>query len=590
MINESILKIRNKTIYSLDYIGFIFSSFPLSLKIFLSIITLLIFILPGFFSLPPLDRDEARFAQASRQMLESGDYISIKFQEELRSKKPIGIYWIQSTSAKIFGKDKIFSYRLPNIFASLVICLLMGCFSFSILYYYTSHSLPVSYSLAILSCLLFSSTTGFAIEIRQAKTDTILLLVCIIQQWLILKIYTYGKFEWNIYEKNKISWLSRFFWIIISIGILIKGPISPLLAFSTILCLVSLDRIVEKKWDLSWLSIFLWVQGIVIISLIVLPWVFLAWQKTDGALIMDALNQDLFSKIMSGQENHGAPPGSHLLALLFTFWPLAILLPLAGRACLDWSHHYIIRFLISWVLPFWVLMELIPTKLPHYILPIFPGLIILILIGLSSPGSGKKVLKIFGRLFQSLAGLATILLFIIYISFSILLSTNYFNVFLAIVIGTLSIISFLMSVIFLLNYCKSKLAPLFAMTLLAGISHALFLGVFVPNLDKIHLSSKVSSYIETLKPFPEVIVSSGFHEPSLVFSLGKDTMLLNSNEAAIILAEGENVIAIVENREKKSFENSLKQLNQKFKEIERITGYNLAKGEKTSIGIYKRIN
>ena len=67
-------------------------------------------------------------------------------------------------------------------------------------------------------------------------------------------------------------------------------------------------------------------------------------------------------------------------------------------------------------------------------------------------------------------------------------------------------------------------------------------------------------------------------------------MLLNSNEAAIILAEGENVIAIVENREKKSFENSLKQLNQKFKEIERITGYNLAKGEKTSIGIYKRIN
>ena len=81
MINESVLNIRNKTIYILDYLGGVFSSFPLSLKIFFTILTILIFILPGFYSLPPLDRDEARFAQASRQMLESGDYISIKFQE-----------------------------------------------------------------------------------------------------------------------------------------------------------------------------------------------------------------------------------------------------------------------------------------------------------------------------------------------------------------------------------------------------------------------------------------------------------------------------------------------------------------------------
>ena len=177
MINESVLNIRNKTIYILDYLGDVFSSFPLSLKIFFTVLTILIFILPGFYSLPPLDRDEARFAQASRQMLESGDYITIKFQEELRSKKPIGIYWIQSFSAKIFGKDKIFSYRIPNILASLMICILMGCFSFSLLYYYTSHALPISYSLAILSSLLLFSTSGFSIEIRQAKTDTFLLLI-----------------------------------------------------------------------------------------------------------------------------------------------------------------------------------------------------------------------------------------------------------------------------------------------------------------------------------------------------------------------------------------------------------------------------
>ena len=47
--------------------------------------------LPGLFSIPPIDRDEARFAQATKQMLESGDYIDIRFQDEVRYKKPVGI-------------------------------------------------------------------------------------------------------------------------------------------------------------------------------------------------------------------------------------------------------------------------------------------------------------------------------------------------------------------------------------------------------------------------------------------------------------------------------------------------------------------
>ena len=51
--------------------------------------------LPGFFSLPPTDRDESRFAQASKQMIETGDYVRIMNGEEPRNRKPIGIYWLQ---------------------------------------------------------------------------------------------------------------------------------------------------------------------------------------------------------------------------------------------------------------------------------------------------------------------------------------------------------------------------------------------------------------------------------------------------------------------------------------------------------------
>src|SRR6266487_3077852 len=56
--------------------------------------------LPGFFSVPPIDRDEARFAQATKQMVESGDYVDIRFQDEVRYKKPVGIYWLQAAVVK----------------------------------------------------------------------------------------------------------------------------------------------------------------------------------------------------------------------------------------------------------------------------------------------------------------------------------------------------------------------------------------------------------------------------------------------------------------------------------------------------------
>src|SRR4051812_21387330 len=57
--------------------------------------------LPGFFAIPVVDRDEARFAQASRQMLESGDYVVPRVQGTPRLNKPPLIYWLQATAARV---------------------------------------------------------------------------------------------------------------------------------------------------------------------------------------------------------------------------------------------------------------------------------------------------------------------------------------------------------------------------------------------------------------------------------------------------------------------------------------------------------
>src|SRR5712664_726421 len=82
----------------------------------------LVSFLPGFFNIPPVDRDEARFAQATKQMIESGDYIDIRFQDDVRYKKPVGIYWLQSAAVEIASALKlpkaelrIWVYRLPSL-------------------------------------------------------------------------------------------------------------------------------------------------------------------------------------------------------------------------------------------------------------------------------------------------------------------------------------------------------------------------------------------------------------------------------------------------------------------------------------------
>jgi len=100
----------------------------------LLVVALLSF-LPGFFSIPPIDRDEARFAQATKQMLESGDYVDIRFQDEVRYKKPVGIYWLQAAvvrTASALGFERalttIWLYRMPSLVGAIgAVLLLLGC-------------------------------------------------------------------------------------------------------------------------------------------------------------------------------------------------------------------------------------------------------------------------------------------------------------------------------------------------------------------------------------------------------------------------------------------------------------------------------
>ena len=590
MLANNLIKLStiNKKISPIfDFIGDKFQNLHLLVKFGIVGILTLIFILPGLSSIPPLDRDEARFSQASKQMLEDKNYVVIKFQEELRSKKPIGIYWLQIASASIFGKDNIISYRAPNIFSILILIIVFSTFVYSISFRYFNLNISSSLTFSFFSSLVMATLLGLSIEIKQAKTDTVLLTLCTVQQLIFWKIYSYGKESWNKYKHHEYVWLTRLFWLIIALGILVKGPISPLLFTMTLLSICILDRFVEKEWNLSWLNLFLWFQGLLIVSIITLPWIYLAWQATDGHLILDAINKDFLIKLRSGQENHWGPFGSHLFLLLLTFWPMVLLLPFAARACLDWKHERLIRFLISWIIPFWIILELTPTKLPHYILPVFPGLILLILIGISSPPSGNIKFSKINKFFRAVVVIFTLLLALSLVYVSLNFSSKILIFILSIVLSLIMITSIIFGNIFFLNESKYKLSPLFGMLILAGICNIFVFSYIFPNLDKIHITPKIKNYIDSLEFRPDTIVATGYHEPSLVFSLGRDTLLLSPEEAALVLVEGDNTLAIVEERTHNEVKKILNKFENKIVYLTSLDGFNLAKGQKIKIHIMK---
>src|SRR6201989_462635 len=139
--------------------------------VFLILCGLLLF-LPGFFNIPPLDRDEARFAQATKQMIESGDYVDIRFQDEVRYKKPVGVYWLQAgvvRTAEALGmpeaRTTIWLYRIPS---------LIGALGGVLLTYWTALAFGRR-RVAFAAALMLSASVMLGLEARVAKTDALLL-------------------------------------------------------------------------------------------------------------------------------------------------------------------------------------------------------------------------------------------------------------------------------------------------------------------------------------------------------------------------------------------------------------------------------
>jgi len=516
--------------------------------------------LPGLSSIPPTDRDEARFMQATKQMIETGDYIHIRFQDEPRNKKPAGIHWLQSAAVKIAGQDlaTFWPYRLPSAIAAWLAVL--ACFAFA--------ARVTDRKTGLIAGAILATSFMVVIEAHIAKTDAALLAATTIAMGALATMYTRRN-----QESVSIA-VALTFWLAIAAGALIKGPVSLAVAIATIVALAIADR------DVRWLKQTRPLLGIPLVLALTLPWL-LASSGGEGQnnFVVEAVRGDLIPKLIGGQESHGAPPGSHLAAMLITAWPWSLLVPFAAVFAWRRRQEAVIRFSLAWLAGTWLLFELVPTKLPHYTLPAFPALALLIAIALQSGGLSALMRTPAGRIYRGLWALVT-------------LALGAGLIFAAQRYGDGGFAAAAIAVAVLAGGAALALStwretrPL-ALAVGAATGFAIILSAAViPGLGALAVSSRLAAAIAPHRmDMNTPIPLAGYSEPSAVFLLGTNTILTGTESVIDRLVSAPGSVGVIEAKETDAVSRSLEAKGARLRTLADVKGYNYSRGDEVALSI-----
>ncbi|MGJ8560981.1 MAG: ArnT family glycosyltransferase [Litorimonas sp.] len=501
-----------------------FTSNRLRDLLFLTLIGLIAF-LPGIASIPPIDRDESRYVQATVQMVETGDLIDIRFQDQARHKKPAGAYWAQIASLSATGQiddvkrgeRAIWAHRLPSVLGALI----------AIWATYLCGAAIFDRREAIIGAGLLAVSVSLMFEAHIAKTDAMLAGAS--------AVVLYG-------VATRKAWPT---WLGLAFGILLKGPI--------LLGLAILALVMDAVWNRSAARVRAIIKPlpILVALMIAVPWFVAIGLKTDGAFFAEALGRDFSGKIAGAQETHGGVPGYYLFTTLFMFWPGILAVPVA--ALFAWRNRadHDIRLMIAWLVPMWILLEFVPTKLPHYTLILYPALALL---------AGAGWVRLVDARKTRVAGLtlAAVIGCLLSIGVAATLWTAIAPIWVFLIAAGL--IALALSVGVCLLHQHDKRALIFA---------ALFLGLgfggVIGHSPLIDLTPRLVANI----PTGPRIVSPDYREPSLVFLTDTQTRLTRDAIPGDVLVLADNTTA--------------PDCAKKGKTIE---GTNYAKGRDTSLTVY----
>jgi 4-amino-4-deoxy-L-arabinose transferase-like glycosyltransferase len=523
----------------------------------------LIAALPTLFTLPPTDRDESRFAEASAQMLESGDFSNIMFQDQPRYKKPVGIYWLQALSVKALSaveRREIWAYRVPSVLGAMLAAAACAWGALAFL----------GPGEALMAGLLLASTLVLSTESTLATTDAALCGAVTLSLAAMGRVYLAGRGG-----PPAGRWTLALFWLGLGASVLLKGPIGPMAAALTGIALALWDR------RTGWIGKLGWDWGLILLAAMVLPWALAITVATDGAFWGAAVGGDLAPKLAGGQEGHGAPPGYFLLLSPVLLFPATLLLPAAAAE--GWTRRVEpgVRFALCWLVPTWIVFEFVPTKLPHYTLPTFGALAWLMAASLRRPpgplarwiGAGLTLLVAVGLAIAGAAGAWR---------FGDAWSWAW-----AALAGVLLAAAAILGAARLLGRRAGIAAALACGFGVAA--HAALAGALAPSLQGIWLSERVARSLsrtwaaEGGSAGPVSV--AGYAEPSLVFLLGAPTVLGSPADAAEAIAEGR--AAVVDDKAASAFQAALAADQTSARQTDVVRGLNYSSGHAQTLRLYE---
>ena len=523
--------------------------------------------LPGFFSIPPSDRDEARFAQATRQMLETGDHVRIRYQEEERNKQPVGIHWLQASTVRVAEvlhlgwRGDIWPYRAPSLLGALLAVLAT---------FHWGRGL-VGRRAAWLGAAMLGSTLLLTVEVHIAKTDAALLASVAAAMGLFGACYLRPA---AFTPKDAAA-----FWLILGVSILLKGPIGPMVALLAGVTLAIADK------GATWWRALRPAWGVPLMLAVALPWLVAIGIATEGRFFSQAVGGDMLAKVGAGEEKHWGPPGYYLLSFAIAAFPSAWVvlaaLPGAWRDRLNPST----RFLLAWVVPSWLLFEAVQTKLPHYVLPMFPALMLLGAAWALDPLRRMPPAWLRWLGLAAVAGVAAgLALLALALPWRLVVNLLWG--------GPVALLG-AAALVWLVLQLRARGA--WAGAVLAGcvLAAPVYLGVLegvLPGLRPIWVSERLAATLHRAAPGlePARFGVTGYSEPSLVFAVGTAINLLgNGPDTAQFLAGGPGRVVAVANRAEPGFQQEMTRLGLAAREIGMVTGINYTRGRFLTLQLYR---
>lgn len=473
---------------------------------------------------PLVDRDEPRYAVASRQMLQSGDWITPTYLDQLRLKKPILIYWLQASSMKLLGATD-FAARLPSVIASV----------FTLAIFAFAWPRIVGHRRALWAVFIFATMLMPTYLAKVCMTDAVLHFFIAIPMLVLYAV-------WNGTAKP---------WMLIVMGaslggsILTKGPPAFLFLGMTLLVLWLLGFTVRREPATLVVAprslvprIFIWTLIVLGIAVgLCIPWA-LKLDKAHPGALLNMFFDEVVKRGNEPQEGHTGPPGFYFAL----FWPMAFPWCLFWPAALwhGWKRRSIpwVRFCLAAVVGPWLFLELYKTKLPHYWLPSFPFMALLIADALVRAIRGR-ISDLGDKPFLITTGIVAALLAIAGGAFVFIATLGdapkalgYLaaaTLWLGVITGCVGVFAFL---------CRRQLARAsLAMGLAFWAIVAFFFSVYVPSTSAFTLSKRLAGGLRDLGASGEIRMIE-YKEPSLAFYQGgtvreqSDNLLVDARTAS----------------------------------------------------------